>query len=151
MATATELVFAEQFEQLCGIAENRGWSLKQTGEPGFVLTLPARDGSRFALKVTCEDYSRTPAAWRWCNLNSGVCDQPADTPRGSGYFHSSGRICAPWNRLAYQQVDAKGPHGDWELSNWMTNPKTGNCTTLAAMALRLAVELQTPRYEGRMG
>ena len=53
--------------------------------------------------------------------------------------------------LAYRQADPKGPHGDWELSTWMTNPKTGGCITLAAMALRLATELQSPRYQGRMG
>lgn len=151
MATAAELVFAEQLGRLREVAESGGWDLKQTDGPEFILGLPARDGSRLALKVACDDYPGTPPAWLWCNPESEECDQPADTPRGSGYFHDSGRICAPWNRLAYKQVDSKGPHGDWELSTWMTNPKTGGCTTLAAMALRLAVELMSPRYQGRKG
>jgi hypothetical protein len=151
VATAAELVFAEQFGHLREVAGKRGWDLKQIDGPGFVLGLPTRDGSRLALKVTCDDYPGLPPAWRWCNGDSGECDQPADTPRGSAYFHSSGRVCAPWNRLAYTQADPKGPHSDWELGGWMTNPKTGGCTTLAAMALRLAVELQSSRYQGRMG
>lgn len=149
MATVTDLVFAEQFGHLREVAEHRDWPLRQIDGPGFELALPARDGSRFGLKVLCDGYPGTPPAWRWWNPETGACDQAADTPRGSGYFHSSKRICAPWNRLAYKQVDDQGPHGDWQLSTWMTNPKTGSCTTLAAMALRIAVELQGSRYQGR--
>jgi hypothetical protein len=149
LATVTDLVFAEQFGHLREVAECRGWPLRQIEGPGFELVVPARDGSRFGLKVLCDGYPGTPAAWRWCNPETGICDQPADTPIGSGYFHSSGCICAPWNRLAYRQVDAQGPHSDWQLNTWMTNPKTGSCTTLAAMTLRMAVELQSSRYQGR--
>lgn len=152
MTTVTDLAFAEQFGDLREVAERRGWPLKPIDGPGFGLVLPARDGSQFSLKVLCDGYPGTPPAWWWCNPESGICDQPGDTPRGSGgYFHGSGRICAPWNRLAYKQVDAQGPHGDWQLSTWMTNPQTGSCTTLAAMALRMAVELQSDRYQGRKG
>ena len=151
MATAADLVFAEQFGHLREVAEKRRWDLKQTDGPGFVLGLPAHDGSRLALKVTCDGYPGLPPAWRWCNPSSEECNRPADTPRGSGYFHGSGHVCAPWNRLGYTQADPKGPHGDWELSTWMTNPMTGGCTTLAAMVLRLAVELQSARYQGRAG
>jgi len=147
----TDLVFAEQFGHLREVAERRNWSLKEIDGPGFELVLPARDGSRFGLNVMCDGYPATPPAWRWCNLDTGVCDQPADTPHGSGYFHNSGRICAPSNRLAYKQVDDQGPHSDWQISTWMTNPKTGSCTTLAAMALRMAVELRSERYQGRKG
>lgn len=152
MAGVTELVFAEQFSHLREVAEHRGWSLSQTDGPGFQLVLPARDGSQVSLHVLCDSYPGSPAAWRWCNPKTGVQGQPADIPQGDGgYFHSSGRICAPWNRAAYHQVDSQGPHQDWELSTWLTNPHTGSCTTLAAMALRLAVELKSPRYKGRMG
>ena len=152
MATAAELVFAEQFGHLRQVAESRGWDLTQTDGPGFILGLPARDGSRFALQVTCENFPGTPPIWRWCNPETHIPDQLLDMPRGSGgYFHNSGRICAPWNRIAYSQVDPQGPHSDWQLENWMTNPKTGCCTTLPAMALRLAVELMSARYQGRKG
>ncbi|MDP3328961.1 hypothetical protein [Parvibaculum sp.] len=152
MATVTDLVFAEQFDHLREVAEQRGWPLKQFEGPGFELVLPARDGSQFGLHVMCDGYPGTPPAWRWCNPESGVFDQPADTPRGSGgYFNANGRICAPWNRLSYRQIDSKGAHADWHLSTWLTNPKTGSCTTVAAMALRMAVELQSERYQGRKG
>ncbi len=151
MTTATDLIFAEQFGCLRQIAEKRGWDLTENGDPGFVLGLPAKDGSRPHLKVTCDGFPGLPPTWHWFNPKTGAMDQPADTPKGNGYFHPSGRICAPWNRIAYKQVDPQGPHGDWELSTWMTNPKAKGYTTLAAMVLRLFVELRSPRYAGRMG
>ena len=151
MPTAAELLFAEQFDHLNQIAAGKGWELKRTDRPGFVLGLPARDGSRYFLKAECEGFLGVPPAWHWYNPETGTLDAPADTPRGSGgYFHGSGRICAPWNRLAYKSVDPAGPHGDWELSNWTGNPQTGACTTLSAMVLRIAVELGSTRYTGRM-
>lgn len=151
MATATDLVFAEQFGCLRQIAVSRGWDLKQINGPGFVLGLLASNDSRFWLKVECDGFPGTPPAWHWYNPETGALDSPADTPKGGGYFHGSGRICAPWNRLAYSSVDPKGPHGDWHISNWMSNPKTSRCTTLAAMVLRTSVELHSPYFRGRMG
>ena len=152
MATVTDLVFEEEFGHLCQVAENRGWDLTQIDGPGFILVLPARDESYFALRVICDDYRSLPPILRWHNTKTHASNQLSDTPKGSGgYFHGSGRICAPWNRIAYKQEDPKGPHGNWQLSNWITNPRTGECTTLTAMAVRMAVELISDRYKGRNG
>jgi hypothetical protein len=152
MATATELVFAEQFGHLKQIAENRGWSLRETDGPGLILGMTARDGSRFSLKAICDRFQAVPPAWHWHDPESGELDRAANSPKGSGgFFHGAGVICAPWNRLAYKSIDARGPHENWEISNWMTNSDTGRCTTLSAMALRMAVELSSPRYSGRVG
>jgi len=129
------------------IVAPRSWELT----PAFILGLPARDGSRFWLFVECDRFPAIPPAWHWFNPNTKALDQPPDTPKGGQFFHGSGRICAPWNRLAYQSVDPKGPHGDWNLANWMTNPHTGHCTTLSAMALRITSELSASTYEGRLG
>jgi hypothetical protein len=147
MATAGELVLAEELGDLQEIAMSRQWDF----EDGFNLGMPARDGSRFWLRVDCADYPAQPAAWHWYNPQTGALDRRADTPTGGGFLHPSGRICAPWNRLAYKQCDPDGPHGDWELASWAANPRTGKCTTLAAMALRLFVELNSKHYQGRLG
>jgi hypothetical protein len=147
MATAGELVFEEQFGHLREIAASREWPL----ERAFILGMKARDGSQYWLLVDCSDYPAMPPVWHWYNPATKLLEQPADTPKGSGFLHSSGRICAPWNRLAYKKIDPNGPHDDWDLANWMTNPKTGNCITLSAMALRIHVELGSARYQGRMG
>lgn len=152
MATVTDLVFEEQFGQLLEVAVHRQWDLTRIDGPGFILGLSARDRSLFFLLVTCCDYPTFPPAWSWYNPKTETCHQVADTPRGTGgYFHGSGRICAPWNRIAYRQEDPKGPHKNWQLANWISNPKTNGCTTLAAMALRMAVELASPRFHGRQG
>lgn len=147
MATAVDLIFEEQFGHLRENASSQGWSLQRA----FIVGMKARDGSLFSLMVDCSEYPALPPAWHWYNPETRMLDQPTDTPKGGTFFHSSGRICAPWNRLAYRTVDPKGPHGDWTLANWVTNPKTGNCTTVSAMALRIQVELSSVQYQGRMG
>lgn len=152
METVTELAFEEEFNKLREVAENRKWTLSRTDKLKFVLVLPACDGSCFGLYASCENFPVNPPTWLWCNPETHITNQPSDTPKGSGgYFHGSGRICAPWNRAAYRQEDPQGPHSDWQLQNWRTNPDAGGCTTLLAMALRLFVELSSKRYEGRKG
>lgn len=147
MATAGELVFEEQFGHLWEIAVSQQWPLER-GQ-AFILGIKARDGQQYWLLADCTDYPILPPAWHWYNPTTKMLDQPADTPKGSDFLHSSGRICAPWNRLAYKKIDSNGPHDDWELANWMTNPNTGKCTTLSAMALRIHVEINSDRYQGR--
>lgn len=149
MVTAGALVFDEQFRDLKEIACARPWQLDQLDD-GFIVDLSARDGETYWLKVDCTDYPAVPPAWHWYNPTSKRTDQPADTPNGSGFLHGSGRICAPWNRLAYKKIDPQGPHDDWDLNSWQMNPRTGKCTTLAAMALRIHVELNSTHYRGRM-
>ncbi len=148
MATAGDLAFNEQFGHLREIATLRQWPLNRE----FILGLTARDSSPFSLLVDCRDYPAIPPAWHWYNSETRALDQPADTPKGNGFLHDSGCICAPWNRLAYKQINPNnGPHDDWDLASWVTNPQTGRCTTLAAMALRIYVELNSLRYQGRKG
>lgn len=150
MATPAELALAEQLTNLRTTATARDWPFHLVGDVQFTIVLPARDGSTFRLLVECDHFLDQPPAFHWYNADTGARDQPADTPTGGQFFHNSGRICAPWNRLAYKQYDPKGPHGDWSLADWMTNPKTGSTKTLCAMALRIYTELQKPTYKGRM-
>ena len=146
MVTAAALTVAEELIPLMCVAVERGWGLRLVNETEFVLTLPAKDGSIVQLQVECDGYPVIPPAWHFCNPSTGQLDQRRDIPRGGGFFHGAGVICAPWNRLAYQP---NGPHNDWTISDWKSNPHTGAAKTLCAMALRVAVELQGP-YEGRL-
>ncbi len=150
MATAAELTITEQLEHLRQIATDRGWPLDVLTGVKFIIGLPAKDNSWYWLLVDCEDITNQPPAWHWYNSETKAIDQAADMPKGGSYFHSCGRICAPWNRLAYKQCDPQGPHGDWQLANWMTNPKTGSTITLSAMVLRIFYELNAQHYQGRM-
>lgn len=150
MLTVTELAISEQVCHVAEIAAQRGWRFERLDDIRFFICLPSRDGTDYGVLVDCDRFLEQPPAFHWYNPGTRACDQPADTPSGSGYLHSSGRICAPWNRLAYKQIDPKGPHSDWQLANWRTNGKTGGTTTLAAMVLRIYTELCGRNYVGRM-
>lgn len=131
-------------------AEVHGWCLEVQDNTTFVLDLPAKDGSVFALLVKCDGYKAKPPAWHWFNRDTTALDAPRDTPAGGSFFHGNGVICARWNRLAYTAVDPRGPHAEWEIGDWITQPETGGTRTLAAMAERIAHELRTS-YTGRRG
>lgn len=150
MATASELILEKQLEALRQNAEIHGWFFDLVDSTTFVIALPAKDGSDLALLVKCNDYPSQPAAWHWYSCKTKVSDAPEDTPLGGDFFHGNGIICAPWNRLAYQSTDPRGPHSDWDIGNWLSVPQTGGTRTLAAMADRIAHELRTS-YTKRMG
>lgn len=55
-------------------------------------------------------------------------------------FHSSGVICAPFNRLAF--AEHAGPHGDWGGSaNWLSVRGTVRATNLAEMIAQIEAHL----------
>jgi hypothetical protein len=148
VATVAELSVQAEFSA----EENAlciGWKLERRRSTSFVLTLPGSDGKLFSLLCLCDHYSAEPPAWHWYNTETEQCDQPKDTPTAAGFFHPNGVICAPWNRLAYKTVDSRGPHEDWQIGDWRSNPKNGACRTLSAMAIRIAHELKK-NLQGRM-
>lgn len=152
MSTVAELTVADELIPLREQATWLGWSFKELCPSQFLLGLPASDGTCFYLTVECIGYPVMPPAWRWCDENGGSLDALSCTPNGEGFFHPKAVICAPWNRLAYSNIDPRGPHGDWTIGDWKSNPYTKGCTTLCAMALRLYVELNSPRFhKKRMG
>jgi hypothetical protein len=147
--TLAELTVAEELVALREIAVRRDWTLKELDSLHFHLGLPASDNSSFYLLIDCNGYPVEPPAWDWCDAEGAHTNRLADRPRGSGFLHTAGVICAPWNRLAYKSVDARGPHGDWTIGDWQKNSYTGGCTTLPHMALRIFVELNGSHYEGK--
>lgn len=150
MPTAADIILEEEGTHLHEISSSRGWVLQKLDSTKYIVRLPAKDGTWFHLLIDCEGYKEQPPAFNWYNPATGQMNQQPDTPRGSGYFNDSGVICASWNRLTYKQCDPRGPHGDWQLASWITNPYTGQTTTLSAMVLRISVELMSQRYQGRM-
>lgn len=151
MTTVQQLALDAEIDDLRKNAEQQGWMFKRTRDVEFELGVPARDETWLYLKVQADKYPTIPPAWHWLDPQTGLLDGRPHTPLGGNFFHSNGVICAPWNRLAYQTVDARGPHGDWSIEgDWKAHPKTGGTTTLSAMALRIALEALT-KYERRLG
>jgi hypothetical protein len=149
MPTATEIILDEEGTHLREIASSRGWPLQEMDNTKYVVSLPAKDSTWLHLLIDCERYKAQPPAFNWYKPATGQLNQRPDTPKGSGYFHGSGVICAPWNRLAYKQCDQTRLR--FGVASWITNSHTGQTTTLSAMVLRISVELMSQRYQGRMG
>jgi hypothetical protein len=150
VATATELILEEQMADLKANADLMGWSVTDLGAGTFVLGVPAKDDSILYWRCETDGFTATPPAWRWSDSSGQIIDSPSVTGRGGNFFHSNGVVCAPWNRLAYKSVDGRGPHGDWLIGDWLSNVKTRQCVTLAAMASRLALEARIS-FSGRAG
>lgn len=152
MSTATELLVAHELRDFMDIAAVLEACIVRPLTPiMFLLRLPAADGSFFWLLCTADRYPDLPPAWQWCNEKGEQLDNPVYVPKSgkSNFFHCANVICAPWNRLAYKGIDARGPHEDWAVTDWKRNPHTGQCRTLSAMAIRIAIELRV-RFNGRV-
>jgi hypothetical protein len=152
MPTATELIVRQQLDDLLAIARDQpGWNVVEEDSTTFRIGLPAKGGLVFWVRCEADRFPTLPPAWRWCDESGTAHDLDHLTPASgeSAFLHSRGVICAPWNRLAYESEDARGPHGDWVVTgDWTKNSHTGQCRTLAAMATRIAIELRC-RCTGR--
>jgi hypothetical protein len=145
MATATELIIAEELNQLQEVATNEdGWIVTALSSEEFLFGMPRKGGGELWVHCQADQYPTLPPIWQWCGADGTMLDDPRLVPvGGSSYFHTNGVLCAPWNRLAYSQVDSRGPHSDWAIGDWKSNPHNRECKTLAAMATRIAIEARS--------
>ena len=146
MGTVDDLAVEREIAAIEENAQIHGWPLEWVGPRCFRISLRARNGDIFQLEVECEGFPVQPAAFHWRSQETGQLDQLADAPAPYNYFHSSGNICAPWNRLA---STPDGPHPQWVQANWMQQAETKRTVTLAAMVSRIHHELRSDRYKGR--
>lgn len=141
-----DLSLEPEIATVAALAARRNWGFDRASDTAFRVSLTAKDGEVYQLEVDCERYPLQPPAFHWRNPTTGVLDQSNTMPAQGGYFHGSGCICAPWNRLASAPG---GPHQDWAQVDWRENARTGATRTLAAMVIRLSHELQSANYGGR--
>ena len=150
MGTVEDLAVEREIEAVRENAQLHGWPFERVGSRCFRVTLRARSGDMFQIEVECDGFPAQPAAFHWRNQEAGQLDALADAPEpyneGHNFFYPTGRICAPWNRLASTEG---GPHQEWAQSNWMQQAETKGTVTLAAMVSRLHHELRSQRYRGR--
>ena len=150
MPTVEDLVIEREIEAVRDNARLHGWPFEWVGPRCFRVTLSARNGDTYQTEIECEAFPVQPAAFHWRNPNTGQLDVLADAPEpynvGNNFFFPTGRICAPWNRLASTEG---GPHQEWVQTNWMQQAETKGTVTLAAMVSRLHHELRSQRYRGR--
>lgn len=78
-----------------------------------ITLLQSATNEKFCLVGTFNDYPAICPAWQF----NGISPRSENTKFGASIFHANGVICAPFNRLAYQEKG--GPHGDWGgCTNW---------------------------------
>lgn len=114
-------------------------------------TVHPTDGRPILLEANVAGYRALPPAWRFLD-EAGASTRSAFPAQGAGpggsVFHTQPVICAPWNRLAYQ--DAGGPHDDWGgATSWLTVSGVTRATTIADMLAVVRVHLSAS--PGRMG
>jgi hypothetical protein len=109
----------------------------------------AVDGEPYLLRAVCDNYKAWPPFLEFLEPDTRRAGTPRAYPRGGrGYFHSMPCVCAPFSRKAYTQCG--GPHGDWQISNWMAlRPEV---TMLGEIFLLIQLLLNDPTaYQERMG
>ena len=141
-----DLIVEPQIRDVAEIAQRRDWPFEHVGPRCFRISLSAHNGDVYQLQVDCDGFPALPAAFHWRNPITGELDRPADAPKPYNFFHSTNRICAPWNRLA---STPGGPHTGWIQANWKEQAETRAAVKLAAMVLRIYHELRTENYQGR--
>ena len=150
MGTVEDLAVEREIEAVRENAQLHGWCFERVGPRCFRITLTAHNGDTYQVEVECDGFPVRPAAFHWRNRETGRLDARADAPEpyntGDNFFFPTGRICAPWNRLASTEG---GPHQEWVQSNWMQQAETRGTVTLAAMVTRLHHELRSQRHRGR--
>ena len=146
MSSVGDGIVAKQIQDVMANSHLYGWEFESVSEHRFRVTLAANNGDAYQIEVDYEGFPGLPPAFHWRDIQTGELDEPASTPNQYNYFHGSGKICAPWNRLASGEG---GPHQEWQLANWQSNPYTKGTTTLSAMILRIHTELKSSSYKGR--
>jgi hypothetical protein len=106
-----------------------------------------RDDERYVLDMEFDNYKAWPPYLEFREWDTGKPGTKRAYPKGGrGYFHPNLCICAPFNRKAYSRYG--GPHGDWNIENWMS--LTPTITTLGDILILVQRLLNDPTYEGRM-
>ena len=128
----------------------RGWSLDWKPE-ALILNVKMKsavDGEEYLFEFSLRDYRQYPPSITPIHPMSGERGTRRAFPSGGrGYFHPNPVICAPWNRLAYQEHG--GPHGDWSMAGWASNrPNHSRLGSILALLQELIDE--PVNYQGRM-
>ncbi len=123
----------------------------------FLATMYAHTGDLFILDVDCLDYREMPPLVEFVDFETGERGTARAYPRShDSLFHSSGPcICAPFNRKAYKQFYATGPHNDWSVGEWArsdaNNYHWSDVSTLGGILGLIQTRLSRPDYyRGRL-
>lgn len=143
-------VFEYEVQGAQAWAKRHGWALTLALEElrlDIQFDHPKQDAGRLRLVGDFHDYKAVPPALEFVNVETGEPERQAWPAPGSrpgissSIFHSSGVICAPFNRLAYKEHG--GPHEDWNgPQNWLSvSQQVVRATAIGEMLATLDLHL----------
>lgn len=138
---ATIAILSNEIKNALSFCEKKGFEANYEIET-LRLKIKIRQKSTseiFYLIGEFENYPALPPKWyfsdeKWNLKNERIFyPKPTNSKFGSSIFHTNPVLCAPFNRLAYQQEG--GPHNDWGgLANWKNvQGQMAKATTVADM------------------
>lgn len=162
MAVSPEITrqhLREELPLVKDLASTQRWGIIPDYEQLTVLvTMYAHTGDLFIVEIRCDNYKEMPPFFEFIDPDSGERGTKHAYPKSTdSFFHESGPcICAPFNRKAYKSVAQTGPHGDWNLGDWLTSTANNfpwaNYSKLGDMLGLIYTRLSRPDwYRGRMG
>jgi hypothetical protein len=144
-------IVEEELARCVSLQTTFGWAIERYPQELKVVVglRSAVDGEPYLLQTICDNYKAWPPFLEFLEPGTQMAGTPRAYPRGGrGYFHSMPCICAPFSRKAYTQYG--GPHGDWQIGNWMA--LRPDVTMLGDIFLLIQLLLNNPTaYQGRMG
>jgi hypothetical protein len=145
----TVAVVEDELAAADAYARRHGWSLAWLKDD-LVLLLDGRhpaDQSVIRWRADVAGYRAVPPAWSCFQRDehgafNSRFPKGGTVPGGVGsIFHSSGVICAPFNRLAFKEHS--GPHGDWGgPADWLKVRGNVRATVLAEMIAQIVAHLK---------
>jgi hypothetical protein len=138
----------DELPALFAFGQRYGWAIKWIPDSLVLLAdgkHPA-DDSPARIHGDVSSYRALPPAWRFIVVDGDTTDKVRAVKSGclpggiSSMFHDNGVICAPFNRLAYQEHG--GPHSDWNgPPRWLEVKGKVSATTLAEMLAQILLHL----------
>lgn len=150
----------EELALVRDLARSQKWGMIPEYEHLTVLvTMFAHNHDPYIVEVRCDNYKEVPPFFEFIDPDSGEKGTVHAYPKSKGdsFFHTSGPcICAPFSRKAYKSVVGTGPHGDWQLGDWLARNdggvQWGDYAKLGDMLGQIFRRLsRCDLYDGRMG
>lgn len=145
-----------ELERAAPILQRFGWSLNWNPDDlRLIATIKAKDDEPYIYEFTLDDYREMPpnieAIYHGdrAERNTKRCFPSCDLK----YVHGHDLICAPWNRRSYKTHSERGPHNDWDISQWPNIVPSGRNDPprkdLGEMLVTLAQLVTHSSYKGR--
>lgn len=130
-----------------------GWEISAIDEDNqtFSVKMSSRiDSEIYIVQFRFDDYREIPLYIEFIDPQTNQPGTKNAYPSSTdSFFHTNPVICHPCSRKAYKVFG--GPHEDWSLTGWESNPKTGALKNIRAISTAIHTRINDSSiYKGRM-